>query len=453
MKGNLWEKTSEEGKESLQDEFIIEKIKERPINKKRLLKRTILTATMAVIFGLIACFTFLLLEPIISKILYPEEKAQVVVFPEDDEEMSPEEMLSDYMQQESQSSQTQEPATGGELSMEQIKEMIRGITLGRENYKQLYYAMSYYVKGLNETMVTITGLTSNVDWFNNVEESKHQSFGVIVAENGKELLILADCEPIMDAESLTMTFYNNVSVDAKIKEVDKDTHLGVIAVDLQVLAENMPLEKISIAKLGTSNTQAIVGTPVVALGNPMGTGGSLGYGMVTAMIIQQDVADTEYKFLQTDIVGSQNGGGVLFNLDGEVIGMITDHRPNTDMKSMITAYGISELKKPVEKMSNGVKMASLGICGVNVFRELNRELGVPLGAYITKVEMDSPSMQAGIQQGDVLVSINEISISGYSEYTKALVHLEPGQTVKIVVKRQAPGGYKDMKFEVELGER
>ena len=46
-----------------QKEFIIEKIKERPVNRMKLMRRTITTAAMAVIFGLIACFTFLILEP------------------------------------------------------------------------------------------------------------------------------------------------------------------------------------------------------------------------------------------------------------------------------------------------------------------------------------------------------------------------------------------------------
>ena len=56
--------------------FIKEKVKERPINKRKLLKRTMITASMAVIFGLIACFTFLVLEPVFSNWLYPEEEPE-----------------------------------------------------------------------------------------------------------------------------------------------------------------------------------------------------------------------------------------------------------------------------------------------------------------------------------------------------------------------------------------
>ena len=92
-----------------QKEFMIEKIKERPVNKKKLLRRTLTTASMAVIFGLIACFTFLVLEPVISNFLYPEEEAQIVLFPEEQQEMSPEQMLTNTMlEQQEQKEQQQQ---------------------------------------------------------------------------------------------------------------------------------------------------------------------------------------------------------------------------------------------------------------------------------------------------------------------------------------------------------
>ena len=77
-----------EPEQNKQSDFMIEKIKERPVNKKKLLRKTITTVAMAVIFGLIACVTFLTLEPVISNILYPEEKPDPVIFPEEQEEMT-----------------------------------------------------------------------------------------------------------------------------------------------------------------------------------------------------------------------------------------------------------------------------------------------------------------------------------------------------------------------------
>lgn len=439
-------------KDEIENDFMIEKIKERPVNKKKLLRRTIITAAMAVIFGLIACFTFLVLEPVINSWLYPEEKPQIVVFPEDQQEMSPEEMLSGNMQQENQANQTNESTDSVVLEKEQIREILNDVTLGKDNYKQLYYAMSDYVAELNQYMVTVTGVTSNIDWFNDVEERSNQSYGAIIANNGKELLILADYTPLKGAESLTLTFQNGTKVEAQLKGLDAATNLAIIAVDQEALSKETYVDAIKIATLGSSNGKNMVGTPVVALGSPMGVGGSIGYGMVAAVSTPQSGADTNYKFLQTDIAGSQNASGILFNLNGQIIGVITNKKSGSDMKNQITAYGITELKKRIEKLSNGQKMAYLGISGVDVTREANESLHVPYGAYVTEVEMDSPSMLAGIQQGDVLTAINGNPLFTYSEYTTVLLQMQPGDTVKLTVMRLAQDEYKEMQFAIELGE-
>ena len=189
-----------EADQNQQKEFVFEKIKERPMNKRKLAKRTFTSAALAVVFGLIACFTFLFLEPIMSKWLYPEEEPAPVLFPEDKEEMSPEEMLTDIMQenQEKEKEKEQEKENIPEtvvLEQSQIEEILNQVVMDRENYEEMYSVMSSYVKELNRSMVTITGISSVVDWMNNVAESRNQSSGVLVAENGREYFILADYEP------------------------------------------------------------------------------------------------------------------------------------------------------------------------------------------------------------------------------------------------------------------
>ena len=57
-------------------EFVHETIKKKPVNKKKLLRRTVLTAALAVVFGLVACVTFLLIEPVINNVLNPEKDIQ-----------------------------------------------------------------------------------------------------------------------------------------------------------------------------------------------------------------------------------------------------------------------------------------------------------------------------------------------------------------------------------------
>lgn len=443
---------------SQQSDFMIEKIKERPINKKKLIRRTMITAAMAVIFGLIACLTFLILEPVISRKLYPEEGPNLVVFPEDPEEMDPEDMLSENLSGENEQEGLGE---NGSLEQGQIQEILSGMVLNKDNYRQIYNALSVYVQELNHSMVTVTGVSSNIDWFNNTEESARQSSGVIIANNGKELLVLVDYTPLRNAESLTMTFSfldgssgPAYQIPVVLKAQDSTTDLAVLSANLIDLpVEVQEMGGLEIATLGSSNSKNIIGTPVVALGSPMGNNGSLGYGIITATGTGKHQVDTNYKLLQTDIYGSQSAGGVIFNLQGQVIGIITSQSIEPDMKNMVTAYGISEIKKIVEKMSNGEKIAYLGINGIDVTNEAYNELNVPYGAFVREVEMNSPAMQAGIQQGDVLTAFGERSIRNYNDYITSLMQAEADSTVDLTVMRAVQGQYREMNIRVTLDRR
>lgn len=437
-----------EREQSTQSDFMIEKIKQRPINRRKLIRRTIITAAMAVIFGLIACFTFLVLEPIISNWLYPEEEPQIIVFPEDQEEMSPEDMLAENLPTESP---PPEPAEEGiVLEQEQIEEILSGVVLNRQNYQELYDALSEYTAELSRHMVIVTAVTSNIDWFSTVQESRNQTSGIIVKNNGKEMLVLAGASALRSAESFSLTFYNGVQADAQIKQTDSYTNLAVLSVTLADLPESIRDDESLYPTIDFSNSEKKPGTPVIALGSPMGTINSIGYGMITSVSTLYSVPDRNYKIIQTDIIGSQSASGVIFNLEGQVVGIVTGNKAGSDVKNVIYAYKTADLRRTLENLLNGNEMAYLGISGVNVTLEASGDLGVPPGGFVTKVDMDSPAMLAGIQQGDVIVDIDGRSIGTFSEYTSVIMQLEPGKTVELTVKRKSQDEYKEMNFTMEV---
>lgn len=434
-----------DAEQSKQSDFMIEKIKERPVNKKKLLRRTITTAAMAVIFGLIACLTFLILEPLFSNWLYPEEEPQVVVFPEESDEVSPEDMLV-----EEEVPSLQEAVESVILEDEQIQKILENIQLDKDHYVQMYYALSTYTTELCSSMVTVTAVASDVDWLNDTYESTGQTYGVIIASNGKEYLILTDRSTVKQAESITVTFENGIKVEAAVKQTDSQTGLAVISVALAQIPNEVK-EEVNIAVLGSSNNRNLVGTPVVALGCPMGTVGSVEYGIVASAGSPLSKVDANYKLLTTDIYGSPGSVGVLFNMQGQIIGIITPNRMNSDMKNAITAIGISELRKLIENMTNGKEPVYLGISGMDVTEKANQEMGVPYGAYVREVAMDSPAMLAGIQRGDVIVAIGQEEVNNFSSYTLALMKLEVGETATVVVQRPVQDSYREMKIEITLG--
>ena len=117
---------------------------------------------------------------------------------------------------------------------------------------------------------------------------------------------------------------------------------------------------------------------------------------------------------------------------------------------MLNAYGISDLRRLIEKLSNGEEIAYMGILGTDVPQEAVESIGVPQGAYVTGIEMDSPAMAAGIQSGDVIVKLGAVTITSYNDYQEAMLNLAPESAVTVTVMRQGQDEYREMTMDVLL---
>ena len=467
--------------------FLQEKIKERPVNRKKLARRTAITVVMAMVFGLVACVTFLLLEPVINKMIYPEEKAEIVRFPEEEQEVSPEDMAADEEElqiireeEENQENSGEEPpeqessdveeggAPEGEGGEEVSGEETAGETTGTEeelspeeaaevmsleNYQAVYDALGELRREVEKSIVSVTTVTSDVNWINDTLENTGVASGLIVADNGKELLILVGYSGLEDADSISVAF-GEEQKEAAVKEVDQATGLAVLAVPLSML-DREQREAITYASLGSSAGRALVGQPVMALGSPIGISGSACYGMVTSQGTVLGLQDSNYKLLTTDIYGSRSASGVLANMKGEIIGILYTGYENTDMENRLCCIGISELKRTIEKLSNGEKMAYLGTHGAEVNAAIYREYQLPIGAYVTNIDMDSPAMEAGLQNGDIITNVNGSDVVSYAEFVNILMKAQVGQNLRLTVARQSQGKgeYQEMNITVALQEQ
>ncbi len=421
-------------------EFIKETIKEKPINKKRLLGKILLTVFLAILFGLIAGFTFLFAQPHINALLYPEEM-QKVEFPQEEpiEEAPadvPEEPVAEVVEKE--------PV------VTQIVEKVEKVELEVEDYKILSEKLYGIATEAGKSIVTVTGLSPNVDWFMNAYENQNQTSGLIVADNGKELLILANKSVIEQAETIQVKFCDASVATGQIKKYDQNTGLAIIAVALDTIGEKT-MEAIAPAKWGNTKQSALVGSPVIAIGNPLGYVDSVAMGYVTSSNYTVNLIDTSLQLITTDIYGSKTGNGVVINLDGKVLGFICQEAMGTENSNMIKAYGVSELISTIEKLSNGQDIAYLGIKGTDVTEAANIDLGVPMGAYVTEVIVDSPAMQEGIQNGDVIIKIGTTEITSFEDYKAAMLKSQPGDLTVVTVKRLGKDGYIDLSYDITLG--
>ncbi len=505
-------------------EFLQEKIKERPINKRKLLKRTLITASMAVLFGLLACLSFLLLEPVLNNWLYPEEEPEVVTFPQEQNEMLPEDMLtegttagetqvegegtaaenssvpsgsgggqpnagdSDPAEKESDEKNPNEKNPNKKNPNEKNpdekasdetvlneKDLNETISNGADpdgknpdqddpedlagagetapvdmlkSYQTQYEELYQIYRQVESSMVTVTAVRSDVDWFNNTYQSEGTTAGVIIANNNRELLILSRKSSLDGAETIRISFCDGTDAEAVIKQFDQNTDLAVLAADLKYIGGNT-LDTVAVATLGSSISSGITGSPIIAVGNLFGYKDAVCYGMVTSKGNVVTMADSEYKLMTTDIYAGSNPSGILVDMRGEVIGVIDNSHNHDDTRNLLAAVGITELKGLISKLSNGERVPYLGIYAQDISAQARAEMGLPQGAYIVDIDMDSPAMRKGIQKGDIVVRVGTQEIKNAADYMNVLRNVQTDGSINIVVQRASVNAYEEMQFVLQ----
>ena len=211
--------------EELSDyEFMREKIKERPINRRRLTRRMVITAGMAVLFGLIACLTIVLLEPVLGKLVNPgnEMELQEVRLPEvvtDEEPLDEDVVILPYEETPIQDMNLIDPedVSGNSASANRVPSSDTPV-LELEDYQTLHRKMYNLSAEVSNSMVTVTGISEDMDFGGDSQFSIQGTPGLIIADNGVELLILADTERLTDAESIRVTFCDGEAETAVLKQ-------------------------------------------------------------------------------------------------------------------------------------------------------------------------------------------------------------------------------------------
>ncbi len=470
-------------------DFIREKIRERPVNKKKLIKRSLFTSGMAVLFGIIACLTFLLMEPLLSKWVSSDQDIKLMpvelnenvedeeypieaVRPLDDSEVSPataptdpdassapvqievekpiEEMsLSD---DDVENSNGENNATAGTTPAAEPSATAAPVDreMELEDYMQLYRKMYSMSGEVSKSLVILTADQEIDDWLNEEKLRGKRTTGVIIGENGYELLILADSSRIKTSsdEGLTIRFPSGDSTrDVYMRRMDHETGLAIYAIKLNAIPEDAK-ESYTIATIGNSSARSITGNAVIAAGMPLGNS-SVCYGSVTSAQTKINETDAAYHLLTTDIYASEDASGILTNVRGQVVGIIcSDHHEN-GMENLIYAYGISSIKQLIEDLSNSQERIYLGNHLAEVPADVMLAYSVPEGVYITDVDMDSPAMKAGLNRGDIIVKIGDMSVKTVDEYMAALHSCEHDENITVEYARNNGVQYVNMSVEVE----
>jgi serine protease DegQ len=247
--------------------------------------------------------------------------------------------------------------------------------------------------------------------------------GVIVdAENG---YIVTNYHVIATADKITVTLLENRSFTARVVGTDEGSDLAVLQVD----AENL-----TSIPFGDSTTLR-VGDYVVAIGNPFGFTNSVTSGIVSALGRSGLNPRAFEDFIQTDAsINPGNSGGALVNLNGELVGINSAIISRTGGNVGIGFAIPVNLTRAIMQQLIETGTVRRGLLGVNI-QDVTPDIAATLelpgnsGAWVSAVSADSAAERAGIQIGDVIVSINGARLRDSGSLGNAIGLLPPGERV------------------------
>ena len=256
--------------------------------------------------------------------------------------------------------------------------------------------------------------------------------GVILSTDGH---IVTNAHVVEDARAIQVILTDGRTLDATLIGADRISDLAV----LEIKADNLVA-----AQLGDSSVLR-VGDVVVAIGDPLGIAfrGTMTDGIVSAINRNVTVDGRVMNLIQTNAaLNSGNSGGPLINCYGQVIGINTMKIGDSVSSAGVEGLGFAIPSATVSHIVNQLLeqgyvsgRPSLGISGESISRVHQMYYRLPNGLLVNYVEPGSSADRVGIKIGDVLLRVNNTSVSSNDELETALYSYAPGDTVDLLIYR------------------
>ncbi len=258
-------------------------------------------------------------------------------------------------------------------------------------------------------------------------EQKSYGSAFFISSDG---YLLTNSHVVGDVKKVTITLSDRRELDADVVGSDERTDVAV----LKVKGTNFPFVK-------AGNSDALrVGEPVLAIGSPFGFDYSASAGIVSATS-RSITFDSAVPFIQSDVaLNPGNSGGPLFNQKGEVIGINSRIFSGTGgYMGLSFSIPIDVAMDVAEQLKHGgkVERSYLGVYPQDIDRNLAEvyHLPKPEGALVTKVSPKSAASEAGIKEGDIILSFDGQSVGRATDLINRINRIRPGTTVSIGVQR------------------
>ena len=287
---------------------------------------------------------------------------------------------------------------------------------------------------------------SQWSWYGQNQVESGAGSGVIISSDG----YILTCAHVVDGASNITVTINDKDYTATLVGEDTTSDIAVIKIDANGLTP---------ATVGDSDGLK-VGQNVMAVGNPLGElGGTVTGGMISALnrsvTIQGSSSVNTMSLIQMDAsVSPGNSGGGLFNMNGELVGIVNAKSSSSDAEGLGFAIPINDaIKVAQELLENGYVTGRpyLGITYLAVEdAQTAAQLGVnAYGVYVVEVVKGGPAEKAGLQAGDRIVSVDGTEIASKDDLGTLMQKHAAGDTLSITIAREG----QMQTVNVTLGEK
>ena len=267
--------------------------------------------------------------------------------------------------------------------------------------------------------------------------------GVIISKDG---YIVTNHHVIDGATKISVRTHSGESFTARLIGSDAQTDLAVIKIEAK--------KELSPAIYGEYDT-CRVGDTVVAIGNPLGElGGTVTDGIISALDRDVTIDGNVMTLMQTNTaINPGNSGGGLFNLSGQLIGVVNAKSSGEGIEGLGFAIPIDLAEGIIEDIIThgyvtGRKSTGFEVLEISDFHTAMYYRVSETGLYVYSVESASDAAKAGLRSGMLITEVDGKEIATEAEYTKILDGLDIGDKMTITVK----DGRNESKYEITIGE-
>lgn len=274
------------------------------------------------------------------------------------------------------------------------------------------------------------------------------AYGLLVQETDEKYYILTTNEIIQERSFVPVQLVDNTTIEGRVLGCDTQLDMAVVQIEKSGIKTSLRAQ-MKVVQFG-NGIKLMNGSNVIAVGCPNGVLRSVTVGRITNDSIKGAITDGEVQLYCTDMPYTKMGNGVVLDVSGKVVGIITTGFIEKTGTACLSFMKMANVMPVLELLKQKQNAPYLGIEGSSLGITMARAHQLETGAYVTEVYSGSPAYEGGMRVADVITKIDGKKVSSMSDIYQSLLKHRPGDEITYTVSRKAGKEQIQKKIKIVL---